>query len=72
MLWNSNYYQVSQQAAFVAEVVQMVSRGLGITYQPQNSGKVKHMNQRLKMQLSTLSRDSLTLGLAITNSTVKE
>jgi transposase InsO family protein len=41
--------------AFMAEVVQLVARGLGVTwklhkaYRPQSSGKVEHMNKTLKL-----------------------
>jgi transposase InsO family protein len=45
---------------FVAEVVQLVTKGLGITlklhtaYHLQSSGKVEHMNRTLKLQLGDL------------------
>jgi transposase InsO family protein len=43
--------------AFVAEVVQLMAKGLGITwklhmaYHPQSSGKLEHLNRSLKLQL---------------------
>jgi transposase InsO family protein len=46
--------------AFVAEVVQQMAKGLGITWQfhmaycPQSSGKAEHMNRTLKLQLGKL------------------
>jgi hypothetical protein len=50
--------------AFVAEVVQLVAKGLGITwklhmtYLPQNSGKVGCMNRTLKLQLGKLCQET--------------
>jgi hypothetical protein len=50
--------------AFVAEVVQLVGKGLGITwklhtaYHPQSSGKVEHMNRTLKLQLGKLCQET--------------
>ena len=49
---------------FVAEVVQLVAKGLKITwklhtaYLLQKSGKVERMNQTLKVQLSKLCKDA--------------
>jgi transposase InsO family protein len=46
--------------AFMAEVIQLLAEGLGITwklhtaYRPQSSGKVEHMNRTLKLQLGKL------------------
>jgi transposase InsO family protein len=46
--------------AFVAEVVELVAKGLGITwklnmaYSPQSSGKVECINRTLKLQLGKL------------------
>jgi hypothetical protein len=48
------------RTAFVAKVVQALAQGLKIhwklytAYCPQSSGKVEHMNQTLKLQLSKL------------------
>jgi transposase InsO family protein len=50
--------------AFVAEVVQQMVKGLGITwkldtaYHPQSSGKVKHMNRTLKSKLRKLCQET--------------
>jgi transposase InsO family protein len=50
--------------AFVAEVVQLVAKGLGITwklhiaYCPQSLGKVEHMNRTLKLQLGKLCQET--------------
>jgi transposase InsO family protein len=50
---------------FVAEVVQLMAKGLGITwklhmvYHSQISGKVEHMNRTLKLQLRKLQWDQL-------------
>jgi hypothetical protein len=49
--------------AFVAEVVQLVAKSLGITWNlhtachSQSSGKVKHINKTLKLQLGKLCQD---------------
>ena len=49
-----------KRPAFVAEVVQLVAKGLKITWKlhtahrPQSSRKVGQMNQTLKLQLSKL------------------
>jgi hypothetical protein len=49
--------------AFVAEVVQLVAKCLGITwklriaYNPQSSGKVECMNRTLKLQLGKLCQE---------------
>jgi transposase InsO family protein len=49
--------------AFVTEVVQLMAKGLGITwklytaYHPQSSGKVEHMNRTLKLQLGKLCQE---------------
>jgi hypothetical protein len=51
---------LDNRPAIVAEMVQLVSKGLGITwklhiaYHPQGSGKVKHINRTLKLQLKKL------------------
>jgi hypothetical protein len=72
--------------AFVAEVVQLVAKGLGITwklhtaYCPQSSEKVDCMNRILKLQLeklcqeTTLQRDQLlpTALLRIRSSPTKQ
>jgi transposase InsO family protein len=48
---------------FVAEVVQLMAKGLGITwklhtaYHPQSSGKVAHINRTLKSVRKTVSED---------------
>jgi hypothetical protein len=48
----------------MAEVVQLVAKGLGITWklhiacQPQSSGKVEHMNRTLKLQLGKLCQET--------------
>ena len=50
--------------AFVAEVVQLVAKGLKVTwklhmaYRPQSSGKVEQMNRTLKLQLSKLCQET--------------
>jgi hypothetical protein len=50
--------------AFVAEVVQLMAKGLGITwklhtaYRLQNSRKVEHMNRTLKLQLGKLCQET--------------
>jgi transposase InsO family protein len=50
--------------AFVAEVVQLVAKGLGITwklhmaYCPQSSGKVECVNRTLKLQLGKLCQET--------------
>jgi transposase InsO family protein len=50
--------------AFVAEVVQLMGKGLGITWKlymahhPQSSGKVEHINRTLKLQLGKLRQDT--------------
>jgi transposase InsO family protein len=50
--------------AFVAEVVQLVAKGLQITwklhmaYHPQSSGKVECMNRTLKLQLGKLCQET--------------
>jgi hypothetical protein len=54
--------------AFVAELVQLMAKGLGITwklhiaYRPQNLGKVEHKNRTLKLQLRKLSGDPSAVG----------
>jgi transposase InsO family protein len=58
--------------AFVAEVVQLVAKGLGITwklhlaYCPQSSGKVEHMNRTLKLQLGKLCQETHIVGSVTT------
>jgi hypothetical protein len=48
----------------MAEMVQLVAKGLGITwklhttYCPQSSGKVEQMNRTLKLQLGKLCQDT--------------
>jgi hypothetical protein len=50
--------------AFVAEVVQLMAKGLGITwklhtaYRSQSSGKVGYMNRILKLQLGKLCQET--------------
>jgi transposase InsO family protein len=50
--------------AFVTEVVQLITKDLGITcklhvtYQPQSSGKVECMNRILKIQLGKLCQET--------------
>jgi transposase InsO family protein len=50
--------------AFVAEVVQLMAMGLGITwkfhmaYHPQSSGKVECMNSTLKLQFGKLCQET--------------
>ena len=50
--------------AFVVEVVQLVAKGLKITwklhtvYPPQSSRKVERINQTLKLQLSKLCQET--------------
>jgi transposase InsO family protein len=50
--------------AFVAKVVQLMARGLGITwklhraYLLQSSGKVERMNRTLKLQLGKLCQET--------------
>jgi transposase InsO family protein len=50
--------------AFVAEVVQLMAKGLGITWElhmaycPQCSGKVEYMNRTLKLQLGKLCQET--------------
>jgi hypothetical protein len=53
---------------FVAEEVQLMAKGLGITcklctaYHFQSSGKVEHMNRTLKIKLGKLSGDPSAVG----------
>jgi transposase InsO family protein len=50
--------------AFMAEVVQLVAKGLGITCNlhmacgPQSLGKVEHMNRTLKLHLGKLCQET--------------
>jgi transposase InsO family protein len=50
--------------AFVAKVVQLMGKGLGIswqlhtTYHPHSSGKVEHTNRTLKLQLGKLRQET--------------
>jgi transposase InsO family protein len=51
--------------AFVAKVVQLVAKGLKITWKlhmayspPQSSGKVEHMNRTLKLQLGIVRQET--------------
>jgi hypothetical protein len=56
MIWNA--------CVFVAEVAQLMAKGLGITwklhtaYCPQSSRKVEHMNRTLKLQLGKLCQET--------------
>jgi hypothetical protein len=53
-----------QGLAFVAEVVELMAKGLGITcklytaYHPQSSGKVEGINRMLKLQLGKLFQET--------------
>jgi transposase len=55
--------------ASVAEVVQLMAKGLGITWKlhmafhPQSSGKVELMNRTLKSWLGKLCRETLSSGI---------
>jgi hypothetical protein len=50
--------------AFIAEIVQLVARSLGVTwklhmaYRPQNSEKIEYMNKTLKLQLGKLYQET--------------
>jgi hypothetical protein len=54
---------LDNRLAFVAEVVLLMAKGLGITWKlhtahsPQSSGKVKRMNRTLKSQLGKLCQE---------------
>jgi hypothetical protein len=64
-VWNTCIIRSDNGPAFVAQVVQLVAKGLGITwklhktYCPQNSGKVERMNRTLKSQLGKLCQEIL-------------
>jgi transposase InsO family protein len=65
--------------AFVAKVVQLMAKGLEITwklhtaYRPQSSGKVEHINRTLKSQLrKTMSGDPSAVGSITTHSITED
>jgi transposase InsO family protein len=64
--------------ASVAEVVQLMGKGLGITwklhmvYHPQSSGKVEHMNRTLKSVRKTRSGDTFAVGSVIAHSITED
>jgi hypothetical protein len=62
---------------FVAEVVQLMAKGLGISwklhiaYHPQSSGKVEHMNRTLKSVRKTVSGDPSAVGSITAHGLIK-
>jgi hypothetical protein len=55
---------LDNEPAFLVEVVQLVAKHLGITWElhiaycPQSSGKVEHMNRTLKLQLGIVRQET--------------
>jgi hypothetical protein len=67
-VWNTCVNWVENWPAFVAEVAQLMAKGLGITWKlhvahhTQSSGKVEHINRILKSWLGKLCEESHLQG----------